>query len=82
MGRPRLTEDQVKAANERGARLAALMRDQKYTEVKLAEELGVSRRTIQMIKSGRATPHEKTLVRLEGMLQKFETKNGRANYAG
>ncbi|HEX5426507.1 MAG TPA: helix-turn-helix transcriptional regulator [Candidatus Acidoferrales bacterium] len=71
-GRPPLTEEQIKTAAERGVRVAIFMRDQKYTERKLAEELDVSRRTIQMIKSGRATPHRETLSKLEGLLAKHE----------
>ena len=72
MPRPKPTDDDLRERAERAAALTKFMKDNKFTEVKLAESLGVSRRTIQMMKAGNVTPHESTLRRLAGLVAKYK----------
>jgi hypothetical protein len=61
MARPKPTKQDLKDRDTRAQDIKAFMRKFLFTEVRLAEVLGVSRRTIQMIKAGSVTPHPKTL---------------------
>jgi DNA-binding XRE family transcriptional regulator len=61
MARWKLTNDELKRERESIA-LETLKFRQKYlfTQFSLAEHMGVSRRTIQMIEAGRVMPHPST----------------------
>ncbi len=71
---PRLkpTDDELKERRARAVALTKFMKDNKFTEVKLAESIGASRRTVQMIKAGNVTPHEDTLRRLAALVARFK----------
>ena len=76
---PRLkpTEDELKERRARAVALTKFMKDNKFTEVKLAEATGVSRRSIQMMKSGSVTPHPATLHKLASLVAKH--RKGKAS---
>lgn len=52
-------------------------RDFKFSQKKLAETIGKSRRTVQMVESGTISPHPETLKRFDALKQKHvnESKN-------
>ena len=74
MAMPRLkpTDEELKERAERAAALKNFMKDNKFTEMKLAEQLGVSRRSVQMMKSANVTPHESTLRKLAALVAKYK----------
>lgn len=71
MSRPKPTEDDLELREVRAAEMKRFMREHLFTEVKIAEVLGVSRRTIQMIKAGKVTPTPPTLRRWEALLKRY-----------
>jgi len=72
MPRPKPTEGELRERAERAAALTDFMKKNKFTEVKLAEALGISRRSIQMMKSGSVTPHPSTLHKLAALVAKHK----------
>lgn len=76
MPRPKATPDEVKRRQVLAAQVKSFMVNFKFTEVQLADTLGVSRRTIQMMKAGRVSPREATARRWEMLYGKYQ-KNGR-----
>jgi hypothetical protein len=61
MAKPKPTEKDLRKRKTRAKEWRAFMKDHLFTEVKLAEVLGISRRDVQYIKAGLVTPHPKTL---------------------
>jgi len=47
------------------------MAENLFTEKKLADLLGVSRRSMQMMKAGRSMPHKETFDRLQVVFSKY-----------
>jgi DNA-binding XRE family transcriptional regulator len=71
MSRPKPTEEDFEERKTRAEQMKHFMHENVFTEVKLAEVLGVSRRTIQMIKAGNVTPAPQTLRRWEALLKQY-----------
>ena len=46
-------------------------KDNLFTQIRLAEVLGLSRRTVQMIEAGKITPHPNTLRLFEALQSKY-----------
>lgn len=61
MPRPKPTEEDLKEREGRAVEIREFLKTYKFTEVRLAEVLGVSRRTVQMMKAGRVSPHPVTV---------------------
>jgi len=59
---PKPTKADMKKRKERAQEWCALMKELPITEKKLAECLGISRRTVQYVKACRVTPHPKTII--------------------
>jgi transcriptional regulator with XRE-family HTH domain len=60
--------------DERAARAAIMkqfMIDNRFTDDKLADILGLSRRTVQMMKAGKVTPTPPTLRKWEALLKRY-----------
>lgn len=78
MARPKTTADGFRERETLGAEVKAFMETYKFTELKMAETLGISRRSMQMLKAGRIKPHAETLKRWEVISSKYEKRAARA----
>jgi DNA-binding XRE family transcriptional regulator len=56
MARPKPTEDDLMAREARIVEWRKFRKDHLFTQVKLAEVLGLCRRTVQLIEKGKVTP--------------------------
>jgi ribosome-binding protein aMBF1 (putative translation factor) len=72
MSRPKPTEEDFEERKTRAREVKIFMHENCFTEVKLADTLGVSRRTVQMIRAGLVTPAPSTLRKLEALLKQYE----------
>jgi len=73
---PRLSEKEV-AALERAEEWKMFRRNHMFTQRRLAQMIGVSRRTIQQVENGYITPHQQT-VRL---FEAFKRKHTREKFS-
>lgn len=71
MGRPRPTDEDIAKRQVRAEEMKKFMNENLFTEVKLAESLGISRRSVQMIKAGKVTPTPPTLRKWEALLKRY-----------
>lgn len=78
MARPKTTEAGFQERKRLGEQVKAFMEENKFTELKMAETLGISRRSMQMLKAGRIKPHADTLRRWEAISSKYEKRGIRA----
>jgi DNA-binding XRE family transcriptional regulator len=71
---PRLhpTEEELKERQRRAKVWRDFMADKLFTEQRLADTLGISRRTVQMIKAGRVSPHKDTLRLFDALKTKHD----------
>jgi citrate lyase synthetase len=74
MSKPKPTKTDMKKRKERAAEWRAFMRDLPITEKKLAECLGISRRTVQYIKACKVTPHSNTVMVFKAFKAKHQGK--------
>lgn len=72
MARKKPTAEDYEERMERAEQLKKYMKDNLFTEVKFAEVSGISRRTVQMLKSARITPTPRTLTLLNGFFAKHQ----------
>lgn len=72
MARKKPTEDDLKEREERALDFRKFMKSYLFTEIKLAEVLDISRRTVQMIKAARVTPQPSTLKKWIALKKKYE----------
>jgi DNA-binding XRE family transcriptional regulator len=72
MGGPHETPEVIAEREKLAQKLKDFMRDNLFTEKKLGDVVGVSRRTIQMLKAASATPHQTTLDKLEKLFLKYK----------
>jgi predicted transcriptional regulator len=75
MAKPKPTKDDLRKRKLRAKEWRAFMKEALFTEVKLAEVLGISRRDVQYIKAGLVTPHPRTVQRFASL--KAMHKGGR-----
>jgi len=74
MPRRKPTPEDLDRRQARAEEMKAFMADNNFTEVKLADVLGVSRRTVQMMKAGRVTPSTETIRKWESLLKQYGLK--------
>ncbi len=71
MARPKPTAQDLKDRVTRAAEWRSWMKANLFTEKKLSDVTGISRRTIQMIRAGRVTPHFNTLRIFSALQSKY-----------
>ena len=71
MPRPKPTEEDLERRIERAKWLKNFCRENLFTEIRLAEISGVSRRAIQMLKKAQCTPHPDTIRQLLAVAAKY-----------
>lgn len=70
MPRPKPTAADMEEREERAKRVRSFMKRFLFSEIRLAETIGVSRRTVQMIKAGKVSPHPDTLRKLNAIMKR------------
>ena len=71
MPNARLDNAEKKAREQRAQEWLKFRKDNLITQIKFADLLGVSRRTIQMIERGRVSPYPITLRKYEALNAKY-----------
>ena len=69
-------EEKQQAREERAKEWRDFMKNNLFTEKRLAETIGISRRTVQMVRAGNVTPHDNTL-RIFGALKAKYDREGK-----
>jgi len=72
MPRPKPSKEDLQERKKLAAAVKQFAKDNLFTEIKLAEVLGLSRRTVQMIKAAKVTPHPSTLHSINGLFAKYK----------
>jgi len=72
MPRLKASSEEIEERKKRAVKWRDFMKDNLFTEKKLAETIGVSRRTVQMVRAGKVTPHKDTLHKFETLVAKYE----------
>jgi len=72
MSRPKPTEEDLEERQVRRREWIRFRKDNLLTQVKLAEVLGISRRTVQFVESAELTPLQSTLRRFRTLKAKYE----------
>ena len=72
MARPKPTEEDLKAREARRDEWRQFRKNHLFTQVKLAEVLGLSRRAVQWIEAGKVTPLPSTLRLFKALKAKHE----------
>jgi DNA-binding XRE family transcriptional regulator len=77
---PRLhpTEEELKERQKRAKVWREFMANNLFTEQGLANTLGISRRTVQMIRAGNVSPHKDTLRLFESLKAKYDKEAKRS----
>jgi len=75
MPRPKANKEELKERKIRAVQFRDFMKQYLFTEVRMAESLGVSRRSVQMIKAGKVTPHKDTLRLFQTLVAKYKQEN-------
>lgn len=71
MPRQKPSEDDLDDREKRAAEWKKFKKDNLFTEVRLAEILGVSRRTVQMVLAARVTPQPGTIRKWNALTLKY-----------
>lgn len=71
MARPKPTKQDLQDRKTRAIEWRAWMKENLFTEKKLSDVTGISRRTIQMIRAGKVTPHYNTLRTFAALQSRF-----------
>jgi DNA-binding XRE family transcriptional regulator len=66
------TKKELKERADRAKEIKQFMKDNLFTEVKLAEVLEISRRSLQMIKAGNVTPRMDILRKWNTLKNKYD----------
>lgn len=77
MARQKPSVTDLQEREERAERLRVFLKTNLFSEIKLAETTGISRRTLQMIKAAKITPHPDTLRKLTTIFHRYEANKGR-----
>ncbi len=72
MARPKPTKEDLKEREKLAQTVKDFMKNNLFTEKKLADVVGVSRRSIQMIKAGAVSPQPGTLHKLETLFLRYQ----------
>jgi hypothetical protein len=71
MPKPKPDKVELQERGRRAVEWKRFMRDNLFTEVKFAETLGISRRTVQQVKAGQVTPRYGTLRKWNALKAKY-----------
>lgn len=74
MPRPKPTEEDKEKRIIRAKEWIDFRFNNLFTQRKLAETLGVSRRTVQMVEAGLVTPHPRTIRLFEALVSRYTGK--------
>lgn len=74
MSRPKPTEDDFERREIRAKSVRQFMKQYNFTEKRLADVLGLSRRSVQMIKAAAVTPTPDSVRKLDALFVKFRFK--------
>ena len=74
MARPKATPQDIRERKVRARVWREFRRIHLFTQSRLAETVGISRRTVQQIEGGRITPYAETLRLFEVIKKKHERK--------
>jgi DNA-binding XRE family transcriptional regulator len=72
MRKPKPIEEKEQARQERATEWRDFMKNHLFTEKRLAETIGISRRTVQMVRAGKVTPHDNTLRLFVALKAKYD----------
>jgi len=72
MGGPKSTPEVIEERKKLAQKLKDFMHNNLFTEKRLGEICGISRRSIQILKAANATPHQSTLDKLERLFLKYK----------
>jgi predicted XRE-type DNA-binding protein len=72
MARPLPTEEDLKERQKLSQEIKDFMKNNKFTEKRLGDICGISRRSVQMIKAGAVTPHPGTLHKIETLFSRYK----------
>jgi DNA-binding XRE family transcriptional regulator len=71
MPKPKVTEEEVGEREVRRVEWLQFRKTHLFTQVKLAEVLGLSRRTVQLVEKGKVTPIQSTLRKFKALKAKY-----------
>jgi DNA-binding XRE family transcriptional regulator len=74
MSRSKPTEEDLKDRDSRREEWRKFRKDHLFTQVKLAEVLGLSRRTVQLIEAGKVCPFPDTLRKFLALKAKYSNE--------
>ena len=72
MSRLKTTPEQKEKRKKLAQKLKEFMVNNKFTEKRLGEICGLSRRSVQMVKAGRVTPQPESLRKLETLFLRYK----------
>lgn len=72
MPRRKPDDDDLKAREVLAGEMISFRKSNLFTQKKLADILDLSRRTIQMIESGKITPHPSTITAFKSLVAKYK----------
>lgn len=72
MPRPKISKEDLDKRKTLAEEIQDFLTTHKFTEVRLAEALGISRRSAQMMKAGKVNPNAETLRRWELLRSKYK----------
>jgi predicted transcriptional regulator len=72
MSRPKPTKDDLKDREKLAIAVKKFAKENLFTEVKLADVMGVSRRTIQMIKAAKVSPNQETMKKWRRIIEQYK----------
>jgi DNA-binding XRE family transcriptional regulator len=71
MPKPAVTDEELKEREVRSQEWRAFRKDHLFTQVRLAEVLGMSRREVQLIEKGKVSPIQNTLRKFLALKAKY-----------
>lgn len=78
MARPKTTPEDIEKRKKIAKEWADFRYGHLFTQKKLAEILGISRRTVQMIEAGQVTPHGNTAKQFTDLVDRHRANKGAA----
>lgn len=74
MPRPKPSEEDLQRRESRKAEWSQFRKEHLFTQVELAQFLGISRRTVQLIEAGKVSPFPGTLRKFSELKAKHESE--------
>ena len=72
MPRPKTTQEDIEKRRITAKQWVDFRFSYLFTQKQMAEVLGISRRTVQMIEAGQVTPHPKTIRLFEALVVRYK----------